>query len=180
MIGALLRSLQPAEASLLRRALLAMATSALAQGAALALLPMAFASLFDAAAAAGQAPWRWAGAFAGFALLCLGVRRHAQLAGYRAGAAAAQSLNLRIGEQLVRLPLEWFVERRSAELNRLVTHTVLQIMSTPAHLLQPMANALLTPLALLVALFFYDRTMAVRVPGCRHRSIPCSTWVPSG
>ncbi|WP_210711696.1 ABC transporter ATP-binding protein [Pseudomonas sp. MWU349] len=159
MIGALLRSLQPAEASLLRRALLAMAASALAQGAALALLPMAFASLFDAAA--GQAPWRWAGAFAGFALLCLGLRRHAQLAGYRAGAAAAQSLNLRIGEQLVRLPLEWFVERRSAELNRLVTHTVLQIMSTPAHLLQPMANALLTPLALLVALFFYDRTMAL-------------------
>ncbi len=44
MIGALLRSLQPAEASLLRRALLAMAASALAQGAALALLPMAFAS----------------------------------------------------------------------------------------------------------------------------------------
>ncbi|MEX5612858.1 ABC transporter ATP-binding protein, partial [Pseudomonas protegens] len=82
MIGALLRSLQPAEASLLRRALLAMAASALAQGAALALLPMAFASLFDAAA--GLAPWRWAGAFAGFALLCLGLRRHAQLAGYRA------------------------------------------------------------------------------------------------
>jgi ATP-binding cassette subfamily B protein len=159
MIGALLRSLQPAEARLLRRALLAMAASALAQGAALALLPMAFASLFEAAA--GQGAWLWAATFAVLAGLCLGLRRHAQLAGYRAGAAAAQSLNLRIGQQLVRLPLEWFVERRSAELNRLVTHTVLQIMSAPAHLLQPMANAVLTPLALLLALFFYDRSMAL-------------------
>lgn len=159
MIAALLRSLQPKEAGLLRRALLAMAASALAQGLALALLPMAFAGVFDAAS--GKAPWLWAGAFTGFAGLCLGLRRHAQLAGYRAGAAAAQSLNLRIGQQLARLPLEWFVERRGAELNRLVTHTVAQIMSAPAHLLQPMANALLTPLALLLALFFYDRSMAL-------------------
>ncbi|MGE8349582.1 MAG: ABC transporter ATP-binding protein [Pseudomonas protegens] len=159
MIAALLRSLQPKEAGLLRRALLAMAASALAQGLALALLPMAFACVFDAAS--GKAPWLWVGAFAGFAGLCLWLRRHAQLAGYRAGAAAAQSLNLRIGQQLARLPLEWFVERRGAELNRLVTHTVAQIMSAPAHLLQPMANALLTPLALLLALFFYDRSMAL-------------------
>ncbi|WP_404937117.1 ABC transporter ATP-binding protein [Pseudomonas sp. JDS08PS003] len=159
MIAALLRSLQPKEAGLLRRALLAMAASALAQGLALALLPMAFACVFDAAS--GKAPWLWAGAFAGFAGLCLWLRRYAQLAGYRAGAAAAQSLNLRIGQQLARLPLEWFVERRGAELNRLVTHTVAQIMSAPAHLLQPMANALLTPLALLLALFFYDRSMAL-------------------
>ncbi len=164
MIRALLRSLQPREASLLRRALVTVAASALAQGAALALLPMAFASVFDAAS--GSASWRWAGVFAGLAGLCLVLRRHAQLAGYRAGAAAAQSLNLRIGHQLARLPLEWFVERRSAELNRLVTHTVLQIMSTPAHLLQPMANALLTPLALLVALFFYDRSMALAALAC--------------
>ncbi|ERO65552.1 ABC transporter transmembrane domain-containing protein [Pseudomonas piscis] len=159
MIRALLRSVQPGEAGLLRRALVAVAGSALAQGAALALLPMAFASVFEAAA--GAASWRWAGLFAGLAALCLVLRRYAQLAGYRAGGAAAQSLNLRIGEQLARLPLEWFVEQRGAELNRLVTHTVLQIMSTPAHLLQPMANALLTPLALLVALFFYDPDMAL-------------------
>lgn len=159
MIRALLSSLQPREAGLLRRALAATALSALVQGAALALLPMAFAALFEAAS--GSASWRWAATFAALAALCLGLRRYAQLAGYRAGAAAAQSLNLRIGQQLVRLPLEWFVERRSAELNRLVTHTVLQIMSAPAHLLQPMANALLTPLALLLALFFYDRSMAL-------------------
>ncbi|AZC19152.1 ABC transporter ATP-binding protein [Pseudomonas sp. CMR5c] len=159
MIRALLRSVQPGEAGLLRRALVAVAGSALAQGAALALLPMAFASVFEAAA--GAASWCWAGLFAGLATLCLVLRRYAQLAGYRAGGAAAQSLNLRIGEQLARLPLEWFVEQRGAELNRLVTHTVLQIMSTPAHLLQPMANALLTPLALLVALFFYDPDMAL-------------------
>ncbi|WEL89003.1 ABC transporter ATP-binding protein [Pseudomonas sp. CBSPCBW29] len=156
MIRALLRSLQPREAGLLRRALMAMALSALAQGAALALLPMAFAQWFG-----NTTPWAWAIGFTGMALLCLWLRRYAQLAGYRAGAEAAQALNRRIGDKLVQLPLEWFVERRSAELNRLVTHTVLQIMSTPAHLLQPMANALLTPLALLLALFFYDRSMAL-------------------
>ena len=156
MIRALLRSLQPREAGLLRRALMAMALSALAQGAALGLLPMAFAQWFG-----NTTPWAWAIGFTGMALLCLWLRRYAQLAGYRAGAEAAQALNRRIGDKLVQLPLEWFVERRSAELNRLVTHTVLQIMSTPAHLLQPMANALLTPLALLLALFFYDRSMAL-------------------
>ncbi|MGC5703068.1 ABC transporter ATP-binding protein [Pseudomonas sp. NFXW11] len=159
MITTLLGLLQPREAGLLRRALLAVAASALAQGLMLALLPMAFASFLGG----GAVPvlWLWAGLFALGAGLCLGLRRYAQLAGYRAGAAAAQSLNQSIGRQLARLPLEWFVERRSAELNRLVTHNVLQIMSTPAHLLQPMANAVLTPLALLVALFCYDRNMAL-------------------
>ncbi|BAQ75331.1 ABC transporter permease/ATP-binding protein [Pseudomonas sp. Os17] len=164
MIAALLRSLQPRDAALLRRALLAMAASALAQGLALGLLPMALASALEAATA--RTPWLWAAAFGGFAGLCLWLRRRAQLAGYRAGAAAARSLNLRIGRHLARLPLEWFVERRGAELNRLVTHTVAQIMSAPAHLLQPMANALLTPLALLVALLCYDLSMALAALAC--------------
>lgn len=161
MILTLLCSLQPREAGLLRRALVAMALSALAQGVVLALLPMAFGQWLGS-----DIPWRWVMGFAVMALLCLWLRRHAQLAGYRAGAEAAQALNRRIGDKLAQLPLEWFVERRSAELNRLVTHTVLQIMSAPAHLLQPMANALLTPLALLVALFFYDRTMALAALAC--------------
>ncbi|MGH8359411.1 MAG: ABC transporter ATP-binding protein, partial [Pseudomonas sp.] len=64
MIRALLRSLQPREAGLLRRALMAMALSALAQGAALALLPMAFAQWFG-----NTTPWAWAIGFTGMALL---------------------------------------------------------------------------------------------------------------
>lgn len=159
MIRQLMSSLLPREAGLLRRALAAMAASALAQGAALALLPMAFAHVLDEGV--NRRTWGWVLGFGLMALGCLWLRRHAQLSGYRAGAGAAQALNRRIGEKLAQLPLEWFVERRSAELNRLVTHTVLQIMSTPAHLLQPMANALLTPLALLIALCFYDRSMAL-------------------
>ncbi|WP_430445033.1 MAG: ABC transporter ATP-binding protein [Pseudomonas piscis] len=159
MIAALLHSLQPREARILRRTLLRMAISALAQGCALALFPMALSSLFSGPV--GHATLAWTAGLAGLAVFCLWLRRQAQLAGYRAGACAAQALNLRIGQQLARLPLEWYVERRGAQLNRLVTHTVLQVMSAPAHLLQPMANALLTPLALLVALFFYDPSMAL-------------------
>lgn len=159
MIAALLHNLRPREARVLRRTLLSMAISALAQGCALALFPMALSSLFSGPV--DHVTLAWTATLAGLAVLCLWLRRQAQLAGYRAGACAAQALNLRIGQQLARLPLEWYVERRGAQLNRLVTHTVLQVMSAPAHLLQPMANALLTPLALLVALLFYDRSMAL-------------------
>lgn len=144
MIVELLRCLQPAQARRLRLAVLAMAAAAGAQGLALGLLPLAFGELF------GDAPaWHWPPAFAGLAMLCLWLRRHAQLLGYRAGAEAARGLNRRLGQHLARLPLEWFAERRAAELNRLVTYNVLQVMSVPAHLLQPLLNAVLTPLALL-------------------------------
>lgn len=76
-----------------------------------------------------------------------------------------------MADQALRLPIGWFTDDRTAEFSRLAGQNVIQVMSTPAHLLRPFVSSFLTPVTLVVATFFFDVRTALVLLCCA----PCST-----
>lgn len=158
MIRLLLRVLGDEHARPLRRTLALMTATAVAEGLSYALLVPLLRALF------GDEPadaWPWLAAFAAGAAGCAALRYLSDVSGFRAGAALSRGLHHRLGDHLARLPLGWFTPRRVGDVSVLASRSVLQVMAVPAHRLQPLVGACLTPLTVVAVMLCYDWRMGV-------------------
>ncbi|NEB09655.1 ABC transporter ATP-binding protein [Streptomyces coelicoflavus] len=159
MIRQLYRVLGPEGSRPLNRLLILQSGAAVLQGVAFALLVPVLETLL------GTDPddvWPWLSAFAGCVLAHAVLQGAALSGGFTVGSQLSRVLHRRLADQALRLPLGWFTAGRTAEFSRLAGQNVIQVMSTPAHLLRPFITSLLTPATLVVATFFLDvRTASV-------------------
>ncbi|MGQ4368303.1 ABC transporter ATP-binding protein [Streptomyces violaceoruber] len=163
MIRQLYRVLGPEGSRPLNRLLVLQCAAAVLQGVTFALLVPVLRALL------GPAPddvWPWLTAFAGCALAQAVLQGAAVSGGFTVGSQLSRVLHRRMADQALRLPLGWFDAGRTAEFSRLAGQNVIQVMSTPAHLLRPFISSLLTPATLVLATFFFDVRTALVLLVC--------------
>ncbi|WP_028648000.1 ABC transporter ATP-binding protein [Nocardiopsis sp. CNT312] len=85
---------------------------------------------------------------------------------FRVGGSISRALHHRIGDHLVRLPLGWFTGSRLGELNRIATEGVSRTTSLPVHTYPPLADAVVTPVVAVAALFLFDWRLALACAAC--------------
>lgn len=147
----------------LNRLLLLQSGAAVLQGVAFALLVPVLKALL------GSDPaevWPWLAAFAGCVVVYAVLQGAALSGGFTVGSQLSRVLHRRLADQALRLPLGWFTAGRTAEFSRLAGQNVIQVMSTPAHLLRPFISSVLTPVTLIVATFFFDVRTALVLLVC--------------
>ncbi|MGC0386043.1 ABC transporter ATP-binding protein [Streptomyces sp. SAI-129] len=163
MIRQLYRVLGPEGSRPLNRLLVLQSGAAVLQGIAFALLVPVLKALL------GTDPddvRPWLTAFTGCVLAYAALQGAALSGGFTVGSQLSRVLHRRMADQALRLPLGWFTAGRTAEFSRLAGQNVLQVMSTPAHLLRPFINSLLTPATLVIATFFFDVRTALVLLVC--------------
>jgi ATP-binding cassette subfamily B protein len=163
MIRQLYRVLGPTGSRPLNRLLVLQSGAAVLQGVAFALLVPVLKALL------GMNPddvWPWLTAFTGCVLAYAVLQGAALSGGFTVGSQLSRVLHRRMADQALRLPLGWFTAGRTAEFSRLAGQNVLQVMSTPAHLLRPFITSLLTPATLVIATFFFDVRTALVLLVC--------------
>ncbi|MEV6522834.1 ABC transporter ATP-binding protein [Longispora sp. NPDC051575] len=129
-------------AGAVRRYLAALFAFALAQGAAYALLVPILRALF---AGEPSRAWPWILALGWAAVVCAVLQYTQAVLGFGVGLDLSRALYHRLGDTLAGLPLGWFSTDRTGRLGRMVTQGVTQVMGVPAHLLQPLVTAYVTP-----------------------------------
>ncbi|MGY5134488.1 ABC transporter ATP-binding protein [Streptomyces nigrescens] len=163
MIRQLYRVLGPEGSRPLNRLLVLQCGAAVLQGIAFALLVPVLRALL------GPDPndvWPWLTAFVVCALAHAVLQGAAISGGFTVGSQLSRVLHRRMADQALRLPLGWFTAGRTAEFSRLAGQNVIQVMSTPAHLLRPFISSLLTPATLVIATFFSDVRTALVLLVC--------------
>ncbi|MGW3957636.1 ABC transporter ATP-binding protein [Streptomyces sp. NPDC004752] len=163
MIRQLYRVLGPEGSRPLNRLLVLQCGAAVLQGVAFALLVPVLRALL------GTDPddvWPWLSAFVVCVLAYAVLQGAAISGGFTVGSRLSRVLHRRMADQALRLPLGWFTTGRTAEFSRLAGQNVIQVMSTPAHLLRPFISSLLTPATLVVATFFFDVRTALVLLVC--------------
>ncbi|GAA2608404.1 MULTISPECIES: ABC transporter ATP-binding protein [Streptomyces] len=153
MIRQLYRVLGPEGSRPLNRLLLLQCGAAVLQGAAFALLVPVLKALLGTDPADVRP---WLAAFAGCVIAYAALQGAALSGGFTVGSQLSRVLHRRLADQALRLPLGWFTAGRTAEFSRLAGQNVIQVMSTPAHLLRPFISSVLTPVTLIAATFFFD------------------------
>ncbi|MER5550616.1 ABC transporter ATP-binding protein [Streptomyces sp. NPDC002793] len=145
-------------------ALLALlATAAVLQGVAFALLVPTLRALL------GDRPgdvWPWLTALVVTSLGYAVLQGAALRGGFTVGSQLSRVLHRRLATRALDLPLGWFTAGRAAEFSRLAGQNVIQVMNMPAHLLRPFVGSVLTPVTLVTAAFFLDRRTALVLLVC--------------
>ncbi|TDC96602.1 ABC transporter ATP-binding protein [Actinomadura sp. 7K507] len=158
MIRRLFTALGPEHDRALRRLLVLLAAAALLQGAAFVLLVPV---LREVLGGEPERAWPWVIALAAAWIGYAAVNYPATLAGHETGTNVSRDLHHRIGDKVAQLPLAWFTTDRVGGLGHLAAHRVVDIMSVPAHLLRPLADTCVTPLVVVLAMFFFDWRLAI-------------------
>lgn len=157
MIGLLGRVLGPDHARPLRRHLAALVVYSVLQAIVFALLVPVLRALL---AGDTTAAWRWLGVLAvAVAATATAYYVQAQL-GYRVGMALSRAVHHRTGDHLAALPLGWFTSEKVGRVARLASQGVVDIMGVPAHLLQPIVSAVVTPSTVVAVLAVFDWRLA--------------------
>ncbi|MEV7103991.1 ABC transporter ATP-binding protein [Streptomyces atroolivaceus] len=163
MIRQLYRVLGPEGSRPLNRLLVLQSGAAVLQGVAFALLVPVLQALLGADP---DDVWPWLTAFSGCVLGYAALQGAALSGGFTVGSQLSRVLHRRLADQALRLPMGWFTDGRTAEFSRLAGQNVIQVMSTPAHLLRPFLTSLLTPVTLVIATFFFDVRTALVLLVC--------------
>ncbi|MFD7257678.1 ABC transporter ATP-binding protein [Streptomyces sp. NPDC059874] len=158
MMRMLLRVLGHEYARPLRRTVVLMTTTAIAEGVSYALLVPLLRALFGSDPGAAR-PWLIAFGVA-FALYAV-LRYRSDLSGFRVGAALLGGMYRRLGDHLARLPVGWYGEGRVGELSVLAGRGVLQAMAVIAHLLAPFVSACVTPLTIVAVMLVFNWQMGL-------------------
>ncbi|WP_436775983.1 ABC transporter ATP-binding protein [Yinghuangia sp. YIM S09857] len=158
MLRRLLHALDPEHACLVRRLAAVMTAAAVLQGLAFGLTAPALERLLgdDPDAAVPYLGWLVLCA-AGYAV----VQAASIAGGFTAGARLSRALHHRLADHAATLPLGWFTRDRPAQLGRLAGQSVAQVMNVPAHLLRPLANAVVTPVVIVACCWFFDARIAL-------------------
>ncbi|MFF0967049.1 ABC transporter ATP-binding protein [Streptomyces sp. NPDC003703] len=163
MIRQLYRVLGPEGSRPLNRLLLLQSGAAVLQGVAFALLVPVLKALLSPRPDDVQP---WLTAFTGCVLAYAVLQGAALSGGFTVGSRLSRALHRRMADQALRLPLGWFTAGRTAEFSRLAGQNVIQVMSTPAHLLRPFISSVLTPATMVAATFFFDARTALVLLVC--------------
>ncbi|MEU2575306.1 ABC transporter ATP-binding protein [Streptomyces anulatus] len=147
----------------LNRLLVLQSGAAVLQGVAFALLVPVLQALLGADP---DDVWPWLTAFTGCVIGYAVLQGAALSGGFTVGSQLSRVLHRRLADQALRLPMGWFTAGRTAEFSRLAGQNVIQVMSTPAHLLRPFLTSLLTPVTLVIATFFFDVRTALVLLVC--------------
>jgi len=83
------------------------------------------------------------------------------MSGFNVAITLLNTLRHRIGDHVVTLPLGWFTPANTSRLGVLLSQGVMDILGLPAHQLTPLLRAILTPLVVVVATFFFDWRIAL-------------------
>jgi ATP-binding cassette subfamily B protein len=158
VIRALLAVLGPEQSPVLRRAIARFTLSAITQGVGFVLLVPVLRHLVDDDVA-GAVPWLVALAATLVVYAVLGYR--GQMGGFHAALGLATGIFHRLGDHVARLPLGWFDGERRGQVTRMTSGGVVQIMGVPAHLVQPIVEAVVSPLTVGVLLLFFDWRLGV-------------------
>ncbi|EYT81233.1 ABC transporter ATP-binding protein [Streptomyces sp. Tu 6176] len=163
MIRQLYRVLGPEGSRPLNRLLLLQCGAAVLQGVAFALLVPVLKALLGTHPEDARP---WLTAFTGCVLAYAVLQGAALSGGFTVGSRLSRALHRRMADQALRLPLGWFTAARTAEFSRLAGQNVIQVMSTPAHLLRPFISSVLTPATMVAAAFFFDTRTALVLLVC--------------
>ncbi|MGL5809386.1 MAG: ABC transporter ATP-binding protein [Nocardioides sp.] len=158
MISTLERVLGPRHSRELRALVIAIIGYAVLQGAAFALLVPVLRALFEGNIAA--ASW-WLGLLAATVLATVIAYYHQAMRGYRIGMELSRTVHHRIGDHLAALPLGWFTGESVGRIGRLASQGVVALMGVPAHLLQPLVSAIVTPLTVVAMMTVIDWRLAL-------------------
>ncbi|WP_433192817.1 ABC transporter ATP-binding protein [Nocardia sp. CA-107356] len=158
MIRKLLAVVGPEQGASLRKMLVVLGIGAVLQGIAFALLAPILKALF------GSDPdsvWPWLYPLFAVAALYAVAYYISMGIGAQVGATLSKTLHARIGDKVATLPLGWFGAERVGQLGQLATKSVMDIMGVPAHLLRPMVTTFLTPVTVVVLMYFFDWRLAL-------------------
>ncbi|APU21414.1 ABC transporter ATP-binding protein [Actinoalloteichus sp. GBA129-24] len=158
MIRQLFAVLGPAHAAALRRLLALLVTAALLQGIAFATLVPVLRALLGPSPESALLPLTGMVVAAAAAVV---AQFSAQKRGFRVGSDIARRLHHRLGDAIARLPLGWFNPARVGELTRTSNQHVMGVMTVPAHLLRPLCNGVLSPMAAIAAMYLFDWRLAL-------------------
>ncbi|WP_157252091.1 ABC transporter ATP-binding protein [Nonomuraea typhae] len=81
--------------------------------------------------------------------------------GYAVGLTAMRTMYHRIGDHVATLPVGWFSGDRVGRLGQLAGKGVMDVMSVPAHLMQVLVTAVVTPATVLACMVFFDWRLAL-------------------
>ncbi|MEV0196498.1 ABC transporter ATP-binding protein [Nonomuraea sp. NPDC050691] len=153
MIRMLLRVLGNEYAQAMRRTVVLMTATAVAEGLSYALLVPVLRALLGSTPADA---WPWLIAFGaavgGYAVL----RYVSDLSGMRVGTTMLRGMYHRLGEHLARLPIGWYSAGRVGEVSVMASRGLLQAMGVAAHLLAPFISALVTPLTIVAVMIAFN------------------------
>ncbi|MEV6349758.1 ABC transporter ATP-binding protein [Actinoplanes sp. NPDC051851] len=158
MIRQLARVLGSTYAGPLRRHLAGVTAYATLQGLVFVLLVPVLRALLNGDTGAA-APWLGVLAVAVVAT-AVAYWVQAQL-GYRLGMELSRALHHKIGDHLAGLPLGWFTAARVGRVAQMSTGGVKDVMGVPAHLLQPVVTAYVTPAVVVLAMYLLDWRLAL-------------------
>lgn len=98
--------------------------------------------------------WTWIAVLAVVLLLHHAVLLYSSMDGYRLSSTVLQILLHRLGDHVARLPLGWFGPDRTGSLGRMVSKGSVDIAAVPSHLLRSLITAVVTPLTVMITMFF--------------------------
>lgn len=142
---------------LMRRSLVLVCLSSIAQGLAYALVFPLFSALVSDS---GHA-WRYFLAILGLVVLDAGFRLAQSQLEWRMYIEVSDETRSRLGEQLKRMPLEQLARRQTGDLNSVLTGNVSDVVAIAGGLFGMVVNTLVAPLVTIVATFFIDWRLAV-------------------
>ncbi|WP_018252704.1 ABC transporter ATP-binding protein [Salinispora mooreana] len=157
MIGLLGRVLGPDYARPLRLHVTALVVYSVLQAVAFALLVPVLRALLSGDTSAA---WQWLSILAVVVVATAAAYYVQAQLGYRVGMALSRAVHHRTGDHLAALPLGWFTGEKVGRVARLSSQGVVDIMGVPAHLLQPVVSAMVTPATVVAILAVFDWRLA--------------------
>ena len=144
----------------LRAYLATVVAHAVCQGLAMVLVVPALERLFAGDLAA---VWRWTAALAVAAAVTCVLHYAAAMRGFAVAVTVLRTLQARVGDHVVALPLGWFSAERTGRLSKVVTGGTVSLAGMFAHLLAPLIVGVVTPATIGIALFAFDWRLGVCV-----------------
>jgi ATP-binding cassette subfamily B protein IrtB len=173
MIRQLLQAMGREGGRPLRLLLLLLASAAILQGVAFALLAPVLRTVLSTQP---DRVWPWLAALVACSVGYAAVQFTTLSKGFTTGSQIARVLHHRLADRAMDLPLGWFTAGRAAELSRLASQNVLQVMNVPAHLLGALTNSVLTPLTMLAAMFLFDWRIGLILLACAPVLLVVHIW----
>ncbi|CAM4032819.1 ABC transporter ATP-binding protein [Nocardia ninae] len=81
--------------------------------------------------------------------------------GQRIADSLLAGMHHRVGDHLAKLPLGWFGTDRTGRLTHTMTQGTMSILGVPAHLMQPVVSAVVTPAVVAVGMLLFDWRLGV-------------------
>lgn len=163
MIRLLLHLSNDTARGMLRTLLTLIVVTGLLQGFAFVLLVPFLQAVFGIpnGTATSQEVWTWWLALVGVGVLFIAATWWSSVLGQRSAVQVLSSLEDRIGDRLVELPLGWFGSERSGGASELATRGVIFAASAPYAILRPIVHAFLVPATVIAGTLVIDWRIAL-------------------